>query len=158
MINVEEVWQILNRVMDPEIPVVSIVDMGIVQDVKIVGNAVQVSLTPTFSGCPALELIRRQTEAELAKAGIASQVSWTESPSWSSDRITPEARQKMASIGLMPPPVHAGMIELALSEAVRCPYCGSQDTIQKNEFGPALCRSIYYCNACSQPFERFKPI
>jgi ring-1,2-phenylacetyl-CoA epoxidase subunit PaaD len=158
MLNEQDVWQILKQVMDPEIPAVSIVDMGIVRDMEIKGKTVRVLLTPTFSGCPALEVIQRQVESSLSRAGLQPEVVWTNSPAWSSDWITPEARQKMASIGLAPPPRHTGLIELALLEPVGCPYCGSQNTIQKNSFGSTLCRSIYFCNNCHQPFERFKPV
>ena len=154
----EFVWQTLRQIMDPEIPAVSIVDMGIVRDVELNGGIVRVRLTPTFSGCPALEVIQRQVEADLRRVGLTTEVIWINYPAWSSDWITPEARQKMISIGLAPPSQHAGLIELSLLEVVHCPYCGSESTTQKNSFGPTLCRSIYFCNTCHQPFERFKPL
>lgn len=158
MITEEDVWQMMNQVMDPEIPVVSILEMGILRSVEIEGNIARIRLAPTFSGCPALDLIQREVETRISEAGLVPEVTWTYAPPWSSDWIKPEARQKMASIGLATPPVHAGLIELALTEAVSCPQCGSQNTVQKNSFGPTLCRSIYYCNTCNQPFEHFKPI
>ena len=158
MLSEEYVWQILRQIMDPEIPAVSIVEMGIVRDVELKGDFVRVRMTPTFSGCPALEVIQRQVEADLSQVGLTSEVIWINYPAWSSDWITPQARHKMISIGLAPPPQHAGLIELSLLEVVRCAYCGSESTTQKNSFGSTLCRSIYFCNTCHQPFERFKPL
>lgn len=158
MLTEQDVWQMMNQVMDPEIPVVSILEMGMVRSIEIEGNTARIGIAPTFSGCPALDLIKREVEARIRQAGLVPDVRWTFAPPWSSDWIKPEARQKMASIGLATPPAHAGLLELALTEAVSCPHCGSQNTVQKNSFGPTLCRSIYFCNTCNQPFERFKPI
>jgi ring-1,2-phenylacetyl-CoA epoxidase subunit PaaD len=158
MLQESDVWKILKQVMDPEIPAVSIVELGIVREVAVQGDCARVSLAPTFSACPALEVIQRQVEADLLQAGIQPLVNWSASPPWSSDWITPDGRLKLASIGLVPPPRHSGLIELALIERVTCPFCGSIDTTQKNSFGPTLCRSIFYCNSCRQPFERFKPV
>lgn len=158
MLKEEDVWQIINNVMDPEIPVVSVVEMGIVRKVDLEEDAVRVYLTPTFSGCPALEVIQHEVEEILRQAGLKPEIFWTDAPAWSSDWIAPEAREKMASMGLATPPLHSGFIELALEEQVHCPYCNSISTTQKNSFGATLCRSIYYCNNCHQPFERFKPL
>ena len=158
MLTKHDVWQMINTVMDPEIPVVSIVEMGIVREVEFEEDAVRLYMTPTFSGCPALEVIQRQVEETLRQAGLKPEVVWRDAPAWSTDWITPEARVKMASIGLAAPSRHTGFIELALEEQVHCPYCGSVNTVQKNSFGPTLCRSIYFCNNCHQPFERLKPI
>ena len=158
-LSVEEIWQLLEEVKDPEIPVVSVVEMGIIRDIQVEGKRVVVKMTPTFSGCPALEVMRREVEARIKQAGMPEvQVEMTNHPPWSSDWITPEARQKLKDFSLSPPPVHGGNLELALQETVRCPYCGSEDTSLKNSFGSALCRAIYYCNDCQQPFERFKPL
>jgi ring-1,2-phenylacetyl-CoA epoxidase subunit PaaD len=154
----KEIWQILEQIMDPEIPAVSIVEMGIVRDIELKGDMVRVRMTPTFSGCPALEVIQHLVELELRGEGLKPEIVWINYPAWTSDWITPQARQKMASIGIAAPPRHDGLIELSLLESVRCPYCGSDNTTQKNSFGPTLCRSIYFCNNCRQPFERFKPL
>jgi ring-1,2-phenylacetyl-CoA epoxidase subunit PaaD len=158
MLKEEDVWQILNKIMDPEIPVVSIVEMGIVRNVDLTGDTVRVLMTPTFTGCPALEIMQAQAEASLRLAGLHPEIVWSSAPAWSSDWIAPEARKKMALIGLAAPPHHSGFIELALQEQVRCPFCDSVKTTQKNSFGPSLCRSIYFCSNCQQPFERFKPL
>ncbi|HEX9027924.1 MAG TPA: 1,2-phenylacetyl-CoA epoxidase subunit PaaD, partial [Anaerolineales bacterium] len=138
MLTEKDAWQMMDLVMDPEIPAVSILGMGMVRSIEIEGSTARISLAPTFSGCPAQDLIKREVEARISQAGLIPEVSWTFAPPWSSDWISPEARQKMASIGLAPPPIHAGLIELALTEAVSCPHCGSQNTVQKNSFGPTL--------------------
>lgn len=158
-ITVQNIWQLLGDIKDPEIPVVSIVEMGMVQEVHVDGQKVTVSLTPTFAGCPALRVIQEQVTRSLLEAGAGeANVHITLSPSWSSEAITPEARNKMKKIGLAPPPHHQGSLALALTEPVACPYCGSTSTSLKNDFGSSLCRAIYYCYNCQQPFEQFKPL
>jgi ring-1,2-phenylacetyl-CoA epoxidase subunit PaaD len=158
-LTVEQVWECLEGVKDPEIPVVSVVEMGIVRQVSLEGGQVVVVMSPTFTGCPALDTMRSEIERRLRQAGAEQvKVEISLSPAWCSDWITVQGREKLRSFGLAPPPRHAGQIELGLIEAVACPYCASRDTSLKNDFGPTLCRSIYYCNACRQPFERFKPI
>jgi ring-1,2-phenylacetyl-CoA epoxidase subunit PaaD len=154
-----EVWQILEQVKDPEIPVVSVVEMGLIRGVATSGDTLIVSMTPTFAGCPALETMRVEIADRLKEFGFPEvEVRLVYSPPWTSDWITDSARQKLKTFGLSPPPRHAGRLELALAEQVQCPYCDSSDTDLKNDFGPTLCRAIYYCNHCRQPFERFKPL
>lgn len=154
-----EIWEILEGVKDPEIPVVSVVEMGIVREVTHEGDHIRVVMTPTFSGCPAIEMMRAEIEAQLRQAGAQQvEVVLSRSPAWSSEWITPEARSKLRAFGLGPPPHHKGNLVLALQEVVSCPYCGSQEVTLKNSFGPTLCRMIYYCNHCNQPFEQFKPV
>jgi ring-1,2-phenylacetyl-CoA epoxidase subunit PaaD len=153
------IWDLLDKVKDPEIPVISVVEMGIVRDVKVDGSKVTVILAPTFAGCPALDTIRAEVATALSEAGFRDViVRFTYSPPWSSDDLTPEARRKLKEFGLTPAPQHHGLIEPALLLPVPCPYCDSTNTTTKNEFGPTLCRAIYFCNNCNQPFERFKPI
>ena len=155
----ELIWDLLDGVKDPEIPVVSIVEMGIVREVKVDGQNVIVILTPTFAGCPALYTIRDEVSRALSKAGVAgAEVRFTYSPPWSSDDLTLQARQKLKEFGLAPPPQHQGLIEAAWLLPVPCPYCDSINTSMKNEYGPSLCRAIYFCYNCNQPFEQFKPI
>jgi ring-1,2-phenylacetyl-CoA epoxidase subunit PaaD len=148
-ITVNDIWQILDKVKDPEIPVVSLVEMGIIRDVEIDGDKVLVTMTPTFSGCPALQVMKTDIEEKLHERGLVSvEVKQVLDPPWSSDWITDEARQK-----------HGGNLqEILLFDTVSCPYCDSQNTTVKNTFGPTLCRAIYYCNDCQQPFEQFKPL
>lgn len=155
----EEIWEVLETVRDPEIPVVSVVEMGMIRSVGVEGGSIYVSLSPTFVGCPALNLIRDEIVARLKDAGAQEvRVRLTLAPPWTSDWIAPQARQKLEEFGLAPPPLHAGRIEAALLEAVPCPFCGSTETEPVNFFGSTLCRAIYRCGRCRQPFEQFKPL
>jgi ring-1,2-phenylacetyl-CoA epoxidase subunit PaaD len=155
----KEIWQILDEVEDPEIPVVSVVEMGLIRAVGKDGPQVIVTMTPTFIGCPALNVMQEQIEARLLAAGAEAVVVRTIlSPAWTTDWMTSEARQKLRNFGLAPPPQHSGQIDLALLGAAVCPYCGSEDTNLTNSFGPTLCRAIFVCGRCRQPFEQFKPI
>lgn len=155
----EAVWQALEAVCDPEIPVVSVVEMGIVRHVAVTGDAVQVTITPTFSGCPALHVMQADIAAAVYALGaVEVDVHTTLHPPWSSDWISDGAREKLKQFGLAPPPRHHGNIPVTFYEAVACPYCDSHNTIIKNSFGPTLCRAIYYCDNCQQPFEQFKAI
>lgn len=159
MLTLEAVWDLLDKVKDPEIPVISVVEMGIVREVKVEGLNATVILAPTFVGCPALGMIRDEVARTLSEAGFREvAVRFTYSPPWSSDDLTPQARRKLKDFGLTPPPQHQGLIEPALLLPVPCPYCNSTNTSRKNAFGPTLCRAIYFCNNCNQPFEQFKPI
>lgn len=162
-----EVWAALEDVHDPEIPVVSVVDLGIVQGVTIQDGAVLVRITPTFSGCPALDLMRQEIrDAVLALGAAEVMVEVNLDPPWSSDRISPGARERMKAIGLAPPPPAGRFVaDLLLSpalsaepETVTCPFCGSPQTVLENAFGPTICRSLHYCHACQQPFEQFKAL
>jgi ring-1,2-phenylacetyl-CoA epoxidase subunit PaaD len=158
-LSTEELWEILNTVTDPEIPVVSVVEMGMIRSVAVEGERVTVVMTPTFAGCPAIGMMREEIETRLRQAGAAEvQVRAVHAPPWSSDWITPEAREKLRQFGLAPPPRHGGQVKEALAAPVVCPYCGSANTGLRNDFGPTLCRAIYVCNQCRQPFEGFKPL
>lgn len=158
-LTVETIWQALQEVKDPEIPVVSVVEMGIVRDVTLSADAVQITITPTFAGCPALHVMRSEIKDRLACLGASSvHVETALHPPWSSDWITESGRHKLKDFGLAPPPRHGGNVPVTFYEPVACPYCDSQDTTIKNTFGPTLCRAIYYCNDCRQPFEQFKAL
>ncbi len=155
----EQVWKILDEIKDPEIPVVSMVELGLIRQVAVDKGEVRVTMSPTFAGCPALRVMQAQIEERLQAEGAEQvRVDCTTTPPWSSDWITPAGREKLKSFGLAPPPQHGGDFERVLKLAAACPYCGSTDTVEKNSFGPTLCRAIYYCNNCQQPFEQFKPI
>ena len=155
----DHIWQTLNTIADPEIPVVSLVEMGIARDVQIDGETIVVTLTPTFAGCPAMHHMREEIAARLHALGAERvDVRTSLNPPWTSEWIGDGARAKLKQFGLAPPPRHSGNLEIALMEVVTCPFCGSKDTVMDNPFGPTLCRSIHYCNACQQPFERFKPL
>lgn len=158
-LGLDEIWQALDEVMDPELPVVSMVEMGIVRAVEIENGTVVVSMTPTFAGCPALEVMREAIREKLAGLGVERvQVKTVLTPPWSSDWITESARSKLKAFGLAPPPVHGGNVTLFFPKVVTCPYCGSNNTRMTNSFGPTLCRAIFVCRACQQPFEQFKAL
>ncbi len=161
MVTEAAVWEALAEIPDPEIPVISLVDLGVVRDVAIEGDAVRLSFTPTFMGCPALEVMKRQLEEAIERLGGEPRVDVVLDDSWSTDRITPEGREKLRAAGFAPPaPRSAGATTLVQlqSKAFRCPYCGSTETHLENIFGPTPCRSVRYCDACRQPFEQFKTI
>jgi ring-1,2-phenylacetyl-CoA epoxidase subunit PaaD len=156
-----QVWEALGEVEDPEIPLISVVDLGVVRDVQVEDGRVHVEFTPTFLGCPALEVMRSQMAEKIAELGAEADVEVIQDDSWSTDRITPAGREKLREAGFAPPaPREAGtptLVQLE-SNAFRCPYCGSSDTALENIFGPTPCRSLRYCRSCKQPFEQFKTI
>ena len=157
----EDVWRVLEAIPDPEIPVISIVDLGVVKDVRVEAGRVHVVFTPTFMGCPALETMRRQMEDAIRGLGAEPDVEVVLDDSWSTDRISAEGHEKLRAAGFAPPaPRSAGQPTLVQLQRgpFRCPWCGSTDTRLDNVFGPTPCRSLRYCNDCRQPFEQFKTI
>jgi ring-1,2-phenylacetyl-CoA epoxidase subunit PaaD len=161
VVTAEQVWQALAEVPDPEIPVISVVDLGVVRDVRVEEQRVHVEFTPTFLGCPALEVMRAQMADRIAELGAEAEVEVVLDDSWSTDRITPQGREKLRAAGFAPPaPREAGGPKLVQLKAngFRCPYCGSRETALENLFGPTPCRSLRYCRDCRQPFEQFKTI
>ncbi len=158
---VEDVWHALAEIPDPEIPVVSIVDLGVVAGVRVDGERVEVDFTPTFMGCPALEVMRTQMEGAIRSLGAEPDVRVVLDDSWSTDRISPEGREKLRQAGFAPPSPRGDqpptLVQLERGP-FRCPWCGSTDTRLDNVFGPTPCRSLRYCTACRQPFEQFKTI
>jgi ring-1,2-phenylacetyl-CoA epoxidase subunit PaaD len=161
VVTAERVWEALAQIPDPEIPVISLVDLGVVKDVEIDGNRVRIEFTPTFMGCPALDAMRLQMEEAVTAIGGEPQVDVLLDDSWSTDKITPAGREKLREAGFAPPAAraqHAPTL-LQLQKAVhRCPYCNSTETRLENLFGPTPCRSLRYCDSCRQPFEQFKTI
>jgi len=155
-----DVWEALAEIPDPEIPVISLVDLGVIKEVAVEDGGVRIDFTPTFMGCPALETMQRQMHEHVSALGAEVEVRVILDDSWSTDRITPEGREKLRTAGFAPPaPRQAGKLELVqLQRGFRCPYCGSTETRLDNLFGPTPCRSIRYCETCRQPFEQFKTI
>lgn len=155
----EALWVALETVKDPEIPVVSVVELGLIRQVAAEDGRVIVTMTPSFIGCPAVDVMQQAIASALEGIGFERpEVRMTFSPPWSSDWITSEGRRKLKQFGLAPPPLHAGALETALEQAAICPYCESDHTELKNSFGSTLCRAIYVCQNCHQPFEQFKPL
>ena len=161
----------LDEVPDPEIPTVSVVELGMVERIEVTPAGISVKLLPTFVGCPAVEMIRAAVTERLEGFGRPVRVDMSFATPWTSDRITPAGREKLRRSGFAPPP-HVGSQVAAragralpmmdrsfgISAPVECPYCGSTETTLENVFGPTQCRSIRHCAACRQPFEAFKPV
>ena len=161
MVSAAEVWAALEEIADPEIPVISLVDLGVIRSVDVQNSRVRVEFTPTFLGCPALEVMKRAMEEKVAELGAEPQVEVISDDSWSTDRITPAGREKLRAAGFAPPaPREASAPKLVQlqSKVFRCPYCGSTETRLENIFGPTPCRSLRWCDRCRQSFEQFKTI
>ena len=150
----------LDEVPDPEIPAVSIVELGMIAGIDVTTDEIVVELLPTFVGCPALEVIQASVASRLAEFGRPVRVNVSFATPWSSDRISPEGREKLRGSGFAPPPaVRPGRgLPMLGAAPVECPYCGSMETTLENVFGPTQGRSIRHCTDCRQPFESFKAI
>lgn len=150
----------LQEVKDPEIPVISLIDLGVITNVSIDSNKkVRVEMTPTFVGCPAMDYMVNDVKDTLKKNGIEEfEVNVTFKENWSSNNITDEGRKALKQFGLAPPPIYDLVVDLDILEQTPCPFCDSTDTELKTPFGPTLCRAMHYCNNCKQAFEQFKPV
>lgn len=155
----EEILGILESVMDPEIPTLSIVDLGIVTGIAAGADGkLHITLTPTFSGCPALRVMEQLVHEKLLEFGYDNEVKTSFDIQWNSNMISDKGLAALKKHGLAPPPKHAGYIELDVLSDTPCPLCGSRNTTLKSPFGPTLCRSLHYCNNCKNAFEGFKPV
>lgn len=159
------VWDELADIADPEIPAISVVDLGVIGSVQVDDERVRVELLPTFVGCPAIDIMQRQIGERLEALELAArvEVDVTFTPPWTSERITPRGRERLRLSGFAPPQVGptvpspgGGLDELVVLPIAECPYCGSRNTTLENPFGPTLCRAIYHCADCRQPFEQLK--
>lgn len=151
---------VLDTVPDPEMPPVSINELGMIVDVRTSGSHVDVDLVPTYSGCPAIAIIRQDVEAAVAAApGVGSvTVTFVSDVVWEPERISPAGREKLKAFGIAPPGSGQTLLQIGRRpDAVTCPLCGSRDTVADSPFGPTPCRSSSYCNACRNPFEVVKP-
>jgi ring-1,2-phenylacetyl-CoA epoxidase subunit PaaD len=158
----DELFALLETVMDPEVPVLSVVDLGIVRDAESTEDGVVVTVTPTYSGCPAMREIEQNIRAALEEQGIGPvDVRTTYSPAWTTDWISALGREKLEAYGIAPPGRAESDSLITLrrrADLLRCPYCKSLNTVEKSHFGSTACKSIWFCNSCRQPFEHFKAI
>ncbi len=152
------VTDILWGISDPEIPVLSIMDMGIVREIKENGNEVTVSITPTYSGCPAMDTIKDDINIALTQAGFKSVVNLVLTPAWTTDWITEEGRKKLAAYGIAPPLDAASDKSVLLhgKKIIKCPQCGSENTVLVSQFGSTACKALFKCEDCLEPFDYFK--
>jgi ring-1,2-phenylacetyl-CoA epoxidase subunit PaaD len=155
-----EIWEALKDVKDPEIPTISLVDLGVITGVSIGDDGTaHVSMTPTFTGCPAIDYMKADVRARLLELGFERvDVDVNYDVQWNSNRITDAGRLALRDHGLAEPPRYEGVLELEVLNSVCCPNCNSARTTLRSPFGPTLCRAIYYCNNCHQAFEGFKPL
>jgi ring-1,2-phenylacetyl-CoA epoxidase subunit PaaD len=162
------VWAALAEIADPEIPAISLIDLGVIRGFAFSplpgrGERLTVELMPTFVGCPAIDVMRQQIGERLRDLGLADEVSveLTFAEPWTSDRISPAGREALRSSGFAPPMTIGSAFvgdSLTVLPIAMCPYCASRNTTLENPFGPTLCRAIYHCADCRQPFEAFKPV
>lgn len=158
-ISTDAVWKELEKVKDPEIPVLSIVEMAMITNIVVAEDLITVTMTPTFVGCPAIDFIKKQIADTLSLAfdrQIAVVVDLT--TRWNTDMLSDSAKEKLEKFGLAPPPVTEGEWTPEMLDKVRCPHCKSTDTTLRSAFGSTLCRAIRFCFNCKQGFEQFKPV
>ncbi len=161
-VSTNRIYEYLKEVHDPEIPVLNLIELGVVRDVKIEDGNVQIDITPTYSGCPAMKMMEEEIVSKLKSKGFHSvTVKQVYSPAWTTDWMTEEAKSKLKNYGIAPPgkvsaedrnPFHH------TPKPIACPYCDSQNTQLTSQFGSTACKSLYYCHNCQQPFEHFKCI
>jgi ring-1,2-phenylacetyl-CoA epoxidase subunit PaaD len=155
----QKILELLQEVKDPEIPVLSVVDMGIISGVKTSADATEIKMTPTFVGCPAIDMMKNQIAEKLTQKGYENvSVLVDFETQWTSDKMSPEAKIKLEKFGIAPPTEINGDISEEMLNRARCPHCGSTDTTLRSPFGSTLCRAIRFCFSCKQGFEQFKPI
>lgn len=165
--SVQDIWNWLGEVPDPEIPVISVVDLGIVREVRWDASGLVVTVTPTYSGCPATEVIAQDIRTALEQHGIEHAAIETRlSPAWTTDWLTPAAKERLRDYGIAPPAASSGEQVIDISRirrvrqpvaAIACPRCGSQRTQVVSQFGSTPCKALYRCEACREPFDYFKP-
>lgn len=159
-ISKEDILEALQEVKDPEIPTISVVDLGIISEVNVSDdNFVSVVMTPTFSGCPALKFMENMVKEQIKKMPVSGvEVKTTFDKPWNTDMITAKGLEGLKKHGLAPPLRHNGLVQIEILDKVTCPNCGSKNTTINSPFGPTLCRSLHYCNECLNAFEQFKPV
>ena len=163
MLTEAQAWKVLDTVADPEIPVISVTELGIVRAIDVRDDGLHVVVTPTYSGCPATEVIAQDIRDALLQAGVAHvDVEMRLSPAWTTDWIGEEAREKLRAYGIAPPgkcvPAGGALPLRFVPRNIPCPKCGSTDTARLSEFGSTACKALYRCQSCLEPFDYFKPI
>lgn len=160
-ISVPEILSFLNEVPDPEIPAISIVDLGIIRNVEIIDSLLKITITPTYTGCPAMKVIEEDIQSVLKKNGFENvEIKTILSPAWTTDWITEVAKKKLLDYGIAPPQKtsHDKNVLLGKSKEISCPRCGSHHTEMKSQFGSTACKALYVCTGCKEPFDYFKCI
>jgi ring-1,2-phenylacetyl-CoA epoxidase subunit PaaD len=154
------IWEFLEEIKDPEVPVLSIIDLGIVRDLKMKGEELEVVITPTYTGCPAMDMIAATIKIEMATLGFKKiKITQVLTPPWTTDWMTEEGKRKLKEYGIAPPnPKQQGCDQklFAEAEAVQCPHCNSYHTHRISEFGSTACKALYQCDDCKEPFDYFK--
>lgn len=160
MLSVDKIKEWLEEVKDPEIPVLSLLDLGVITYIDIIDeNSVEVTITPTFIGCPAMDYMKADIKEVLEKRGIKNVVvKVSHKEPWNTNKISEKGKQALKKFGLAPPPPHNLIVDLDILEHAQCPNCDSTNTDLRSPFGPTLCRSIHHCYDCHETFEQFKPI
>jgi ring-1,2-phenylacetyl-CoA epoxidase subunit PaaD len=152
-----EAWRVAGAVVDPEIPVLTIADLGVLRDVAIIDGMLEISITPTYSGCPAMNMIGLDIELALERAGIGpARVRTVLSPAWTTAWLSDEGRRKLLDYGIAPPAPGGGRRALFGEDRVTCPRCASTDTEQLAQFGSTSCKALWRCRSCREPFDYFK--
>ena len=153
----QRAWDVAAQVVDPEIPVLTIADLGVLRDVVVSDGCVEVAITPTYSGCPAMNMITLEIELALEREGILhSKVRTVLSPAWTTDWMSDDGRRKLREYGIAPPQAGSGRRALFGEQQVACPQCGSEDTEVLSEFGSTSCKALWRCKSCREPFDYFK--
>ena len=156
----KKVWEILETVTDPEVPVLTIIDLGIVRNVQVTGETIEVTITPTYSGCPAMDMIAANIRMALLENGFSDiKITIVLSPAWTTDWMSEAGKQKLKAYGIAPPNPRQQTCEaqlFAAAEAIQCPHCNSWHTHRISEFGSTACKALYQCDDCKEPFDYFK--
>ena len=156
-VTAQDVRAVLAQVHDPEIPVITIEDLGILRDVTVDGSHVVVTVTPTYSGCPAMDEIRADILSALAAAGFGdAEVRTALAPAWTTDWMSDEGKRKLTEYGIAPPGLRSSEVLLQIRPRVECPQCGSADTEEMTRFASTSCKSMWRCRSCREPFDHFK--
>jgi ring-1,2-phenylacetyl-CoA epoxidase subunit PaaD len=158
-LSIDQIWDILNTIPDPEVPAISIVELGVVRNVEVTGNGLMITMTPTYNGCPALKAMEDEIIIALQKEGITEvHFKMIYKPAWTTDWLSDATKKKMEDYGIAPPegPAAAHFLPFSEKTDVKCPFCKSADTKITSQFGSTACKALYFCSHCHQPFEHFK--